>query len=72
MTKVTPFPTLITHAPLVAIDPLPRIFLWIAPSIAHADGIVANGAKKFLAKGTPPFTNGQANLPNKATRNLRD
>ena len=28
--------------------------------------------KHFLAKGTPNFINGYANLTNKASRNLRD
>ena len=44
MTKVIP-----VRAPTA---PLPRIFLWIAPSVAETDAIVANGTKKIFAKGT--------------------
>ena len=45
MTKAIPFPALTT--------PFSCIFLWIAPSIAETDAIVANGAKKNLVTGTP-------------------
>ena len=64
MTKVIPFSALTT--------PRLRIFLWIASSIAEADAIAANGAKRFLAKRTATFINGPANLPDKAPRSPPD
>ena len=64
LTKVIPFPTLTT--------PLPCIFLWIPPSIGEADAIVANSTKTFFPKGTVTFTNGTANLPQKAPRSPPD
>ena len=58
--------------------PLSHIFLWIAPSIAQADIIVANGAKKTQKTTTTTtkkqktnkqtFTDGIANLPNKVPK----
>ena len=41
----------------------------MAPSIAEVDAIKTNGAKKKLAKATPNFNNGPANLPKKSPRN---
>ena len=67
-----PFHGLITLAPLFAITTLPRILLCVVQSIADTDAIVANGAKKFLATGTPTLINGPANLPNKTPRNPLD
>ena len=43
-----------------------RIFSWIAPSIADADIIIANGTKNCLDKGASIFINGTDNLCNKA------
>ena len=61
-----------TTALLVTIVPLSCSFLWIAPSIAEADGIVTSGAGTFLAKRTPNFISGPDNLPNKIPRNPPD
>ena len=46
MNKVSAFPALATQR-VVVIVPLSRIFLWVSPSVAEADIIVASGAKIF-------------------------
>ena len=56
MTKVIPFPALTT----------------LAPSIAAANVIVANGASTFLTEETTTFVSAPANLPYKASRNHPD
>ena len=56
MTRVIPFSALVA--------PFPRIFHWIAVSIAENDAIAANGASKFLAKEEVTFIGGQENLVN--------
>ena len=56
MTKQVPFPALITPALLATITPIPQTFLWIAPSITHADAIVANAGKKCSTKGKPTLS----------------
>ena len=64
MIQAIPFPALKT--PVLLISIVPVNFLWIAPSIAEADSIVANGAKNFLANRTQTLISGPAHLPNKA------
>ena len=64
MAKVIAFPALY--------DSSPTLFLWIPPSIAEADTIVANSTSTFLAEGTAAFISGLTNLPKKALSNPPD